>query len=82
MSGLSVEVTTVVESVGLVEIGLFVSFISGRTVEDAGVSETVGFVVGVGDREDGCELLWVVGLTVAETEGTTGRVVTAGDVDG
>ena len=42
----------------------------------------MGFVVGVGDGEDGWEPLPIVGLTVSDTDGTTGRVVTAGDVDG
>ena len=38
--------------------------------------------MGVGDGEDGWELLPIVGLTVSDTDGTMGRVVTAGDVDG
>ncbi len=38
--------------------------------------------MGVGDGEDGWEPLPIVGLTVSDTDGTMGRVVTAGDVDG
>lgn len=77
-TGRSVEGPPVLETMGLVELGLLVVLSTGRFVEGPPVLE--GFVVPalvVGVRVDGW-VLGIVGLTVLPREVTSDRVVRAG----